>query len=76
MTLNLGSWEYRMEKRAGFDVDAFLGLSPKTARVMHDDGKEEHVPMNKKQMKSRPCAEFLTRAGRIFWSEPPSRSCF
>jgi Cu+-exporting ATPase len=37
--------ELRARSRTGAAIRALLGLAPKTARRVHDDGGEEDVPL-------------------------------
>jgi Cu+-exporting ATPase len=42
--------ELRARRRTGAAIKALLGLAPKTARVIRDDGKEEDVPLEQVQI--------------------------
>jgi Cu+-exporting ATPase len=39
--------ELRARSRTGAAIRALLGLAPKTARILHEDGSEEDVPLEK-----------------------------
>ncbi|NOY89299.1 MAG: heavy metal translocating P-type ATPase [FCB group bacterium] len=41
--------ELRARSQTGSAIKALLGLAPKTARIVHDDGSEEDIPLEKVQ---------------------------
>jgi len=41
--------ELRARKKTGSSIRALLGLVPKTARLVHDNGREENVPLDRVQ---------------------------
>jgi Cu+-exporting ATPase len=45
--------ELRARSQTSSAIKALLGLAPKTARLIHDDGKEEDVPMDRVQAGDR-----------------------
>ena len=45
--------ELRARSQTSSAIKALLGLSPKAARLMHDDGREEDVPMDRVQAGDR-----------------------
>ncbi len=45
--------EQRARRRTGTAIKALLGLSPKTARVIRPDGREEDVPLEQVQIGNR-----------------------
>ena len=45
--------ELRARSQTSSAIKALLGLSPKTARLMHDDGKEEDVPLDRVKVGDR-----------------------
>ena len=45
--------ELRARSQTSSAIKALLGLSPKTARLVHDDGKEEDVPLDRVQAGDR-----------------------
>lgn len=45
--------EIRARTRTGAAIKALLGLSPKTARIMRDDGSEEDIPLEQVQPSDR-----------------------
>ena len=45
--------ELRARSQTSSAIKALLGLSPKTARLIHDDGREEDVPLDRVQVGDR-----------------------
>ena len=45
--------ELRARSQTSSAIKALLGLSPKTARLMHDDGREEDVPLDRVKVGDR-----------------------
>jgi Cu+-exporting ATPase len=45
--------ELRARSQTSSAIKALLGLTPKTARVIHDDGREEDVPLDRVQVGDR-----------------------
>jgi len=45
--------ELRARSQTSSAIKALLGLSPKSARLMHDDGKEEDVPLDRVKVADR-----------------------
>jgi len=45
--------ELRARSRTNAAIQMLLGLAPKTARIVHEDGKEEDIPLNQVQPGSK-----------------------